>query len=233
MVISGAGTGIGRALATTFASRRYQVIALGRTGKTLRSLQKEIERNGGTCLVMLCDVRRDRDVQNVTRKLSARGIIPDVLVNNAGVTVFKSFRETSVKEFDDILGTNLRGQFLLTKASLPGMIRRRRGVVVNILSMAAKTVYTGSSVYSASKAAGAALMNVVREELREQGIHVVNVYPGAVMTPMWSAAHRRTFDRHMMRPEEIAGLIYEAATAGPRAMVEELVVRPLQGDLKV
>lgn len=183
--------------------------------------------------MMPCDVRRDRDVRNVTRKLSARGIVPDVLVNNAGVTVFKSFRETSAKEFDDILDTNLRGQFLLTKASLSGMIRRRRGVVVNILSMAAKTVYTGSSVYSASKAAGAALMNVVREEVREKGIHVVNVYPGAVLTPMWSAAHRRTFARRMMRPEEIAGLIYEAVTAGPRAMVEELVIRPLQGDLKV
>lgn len=232
-MISGAGTGIGRALATTFASRGYEVVALGRTGKTLRSLEKEIERIGGSCLVMSCDVRRDRDVRNVIRKLSTRGIVPDVLVNNAGVTVFKSFRETSVKEFDDIIDTNLRGQFLLTKVSLPGMIRRRRGVVVNILSMAAKTVYTGSSVYSASKAAGAALMGVVREELRGKGIHVVNVYPGAVMTPMWSAGHRRTFDEHMMRPGEIAGLIYEAATAGPRAMVEELVIRPLQGDLKV
>ena len=232
-MISGAGTGIGRALATTFALGGYEVVALGRTGKNLRSVQKEIERNGGSCLVMACDVRRDRDVRNVTRRLSARGVVPDILVNNAGVTRFKSFRETSVKEFDDILDTNLRGQFLLTKASLPGMIRRRRGVVVNVLSMAAKTVYTGSSVYSASKAAGAALMNVVREEVRDKGIHVVNVYPGAVETPMWSQVHRRRFARRMMQPEEIAGLIFEAATAGPRTMVEELVIRPLQGDLKV
>jgi len=168
----------------------------------------------------------------VERTLSGLGPA-DILVNNAGVTYFKEFASTTVKEFDYLMETNLRGMFLMTKAVLPSMLKRRKGLVINILSYAAKTVYTGSSIYSASKSAGAAMMRVLREEVRKKGIKVLNVYPGAIETPMWSARNRARFSMRMMQPEEIAEFIVAAAALPASVMLEEVALRPQQGDLRI
>lgn len=159
--------------------------------------------------------------------------MPDILIHNAGVTTFKPLLNTSLEEFEGIIDTNLKGMFLLTKEILPAMVRRRAGIIVNVLSLAARVIYTGSSVYSASKAGGAALMNVLREEVRGKGIRIVNVYPGAVATSMWSAAVRKKFSHRMMRPEEIAELVWQVTITSSHTSVEELVIRPRQGDLRI
>jgi 3-oxoacyl-[acyl-carrier protein] reductase len=155
----------------------------------------------------------------------------DILVNNAGVTVFKEFTKTSLQEFDTILHTNLRGSFLVTKEILPQMIKRSEGTIVNIVSFAAKTTYTESSVYAASKAGMAALMEGLRAEVRGKGVKVVNVFPGAVRTPIWPSRVGKKYGNLMMSSEDLASLVVEAAQQPPSIMVEEIVVRPQQGDI--
>jgi len=200
VLISGAGTGIGEALAQRFARNGYVVAGIGRNAARLRAVKKKVDSRQGIFVPFSCDVRSERSVRSVMKKVSRLGTIA-VLVNNAGVTYFRDFISMRAKEFDNVMDTNVKGMFLLTNAVLPLFVRRRNGLVINILSYAAKTVYTGSSIYSASKSAGAAMMNVLREEIRDKGIKILNVYPGAVITPMWSARNRTRFHRRMMKPE--------------------------------
>jgi short-subunit dehydrogenase len=111
------------------------------------------------------------------------------------------------------------------------MIKRSEGTIVNIVSFAAKTTYTESSVYAASKAGMAALMEGLRAEVRGKGVKVVNVFPGAVRTPIWPSRVGKKYGNLMMSSEDLASLVVEAAQQPPSIMVEEIVVRPQQGDI--
>jgi len=232
VLISGAGTGIGEALAQRFARKGYVVAGMGRNIARLNALKGRIHRDKGIFIPLQCDVRRESDVRSAVRKISRLGTM-EILVNNAGVTYFKELVSTTANEFDHVMDTNVKGMFLLTKAVLPSFLRRRRGLVINILSFAAKTVYTGSSIYSASKSAGSSMMGVLREEVRGKGIKILNVYPGAVATPMWGARNRARLEHRMIHPEEIAECIVGTAALPASMMVEEIALRPQRGDLKI
>ena len=232
VLVSGAGSGIGEALARRFACEGDVVIGYGRNAARLKTLANRISRSGGDFIPVQCDVRSEASIRAAARKVARLGKV-DILVNNAGVTYFKDFISMTTKEFDHVMETNVRGMFLLTSAVLPSMLKMRRGLIINILSYAAKTVYTGSSVYAASKSAGAAMMSVLREEVRDKNIKVVNVYPGASVTPMWSVKARSRFKHRMMRPEDVAEFIVATAGMPVSIMVEEIAFRPQLGDLKI
>jgi NADP-dependent 3-hydroxy acid dehydrogenase YdfG len=229
--ITGSSSGIGRALAERFASNGDIVVLSGRRRSRLERVQKGIRAGGRDAIVVECDVRQEDSVNQAVRTIQRSVGAIDILVNNAGVSVFKEFVGTSVKEFDNIVGTNLRGSFLATKAVLPSMVRRARGVILNIVSFAARTTYTESSVYAASKAGMTALMEGLRAEVRSKGVKVVNVFPGAVRTPIWPSHVSKKHGRSMMTPEELALMVVAVANQPPSMMVEELVLRPQEGDI--
>jgi 3-oxoacyl-[acyl-carrier protein] reductase len=229
--ITGAGSGIGYALALEFGKHGDRLALSGRRETLLNDLQGTIEQRGGKASVIICDVRDERSVMSASSVVSRQLGPLDILVNNAGVTVFKDFMSTTTEEFDDIMLTNLRGAFLTTKAVLPAMLKRRSGIILNIVSYAAKTTYTESSSYSASKAGIAAMMEGLRAEVRDKGIKIVNVFPGAVRTPIW---HQKVLSKHgdrMMSPEELASMVYDVSRQKPSFMVEEIVIRPQHGDI--
>jgi NADP-dependent 3-hydroxy acid dehydrogenase YdfG len=229
--ITGATTGIGKALASVFASHGDSVIATARTESRLQELSGQISAEGGLCDPVLCDVQNEASVLAAAKHiLTIHGCI-DILINNAGVTYFKDFLSTSTDEFDHIIQTNLRGLFLTTKAVLPAMIENQNGLVLNILSYVVKEVYTKSAAYSASKAGAEAMMDVLRSEVRRKGINIVNVYPGAVSTPIWNQHQLEKFGNQMLAPEQVASMLYEVSTQQPSLMVEEIVLRPQGGDL--
>ena len=231
--ISGASSGIGKSLLESFANGGDVVIGTSRRLDTLTTLVRKLNRYGKHCEAMRCDVTKETDVQRVARSILQRHKKVDILVNNAGITTLKDFLRTSTSEFDDILATNVRGLFLTSKALLPAMLKRKRGTILNVLSYAAKTTYTKSAAYTAAKSGAEAMMNVLRAEVREKGIKVVNVYPGAVLTPMWSAGMRKRHARSMMSARDIAALLYRLTLEPDSLHVEELVVRPPAGDLHV
>jgi short-subunit dehydrogenase len=229
--ITGAGSGIGRALGQEFASRGDRVILSGRTESHLRSLQSTIREKHGKADIVLCDVRQKAAVEKAGHLIIESAGVPDILVNNAGTTVFKKFLDTTVEEFDDILQTNLRGPFLATRAVLPPMIARATGLIMNIVSFAAKTTYTESSVYAASKAGVAALMEGLRAEVRGTGIKIVNVFPGAVLTPIWHPKVQAKHGSKMMTAADVAKTIVDLSCQPASIMVEEIVLRPQHGDI--
>ena len=229
--LTGASSGIGYALAREFGSNNFAVIVSGRRATSLRRLRDRITSEGGEAHVIVCDVRRELSVNSAARKIVRSFGVPDILVNNAGVTVFKKFVDTSVREFDSIVNTNLRGSFLTTKALLAKMIRRRSGIILNIVSFAAKTTYTESSAYAASKAGVTAMMEGLRAEVRGKGKKIVNVFPGAVLTPIWRPNVRMKYGDQMLAPEEVAKMIFAASRQPLKLMVEEIVIRPQRGDI--
>lgn len=229
--ITGASTGIGCELAKAFAKSGYTIIASGRRKSRLVSLVSEIRFAGHEAYAFVCDVRSERSIISTKNKILDNCSSIDVLVNNAGITTFKSFMDTKPPEFDDIMETNLRGSYLAARAVLPLMMKRKKGHIINVLSVAAKTVFTNSSAYAASKAAQLALFNVLRAEMRKYNIKVSNIMPGATDTPMWSPASRQKYHTRMMTPREVADIVVHVANQPKKVVIEDLIIKPVKGDL--
>ncbi len=233
VVVTGASSGIGRALAQTFAASGAHVVACSRDRRRLERLADLLVAAGYDCSSAVMDVRSQAQVRRTLERVIRREGTIDILINNAGVTAFKNLVDTAPAEFDEIIDTGLRALYYGAMAVLPHFLKRRSGMIINILSYASKTTYTKSAAYSAAKSGAQAMMNVLREEVRGQGIRILNVFPGAVETPMWAATHRKKYRHRMLRPEDVAASVLEASLKPEGVMIEELVIRPQKGDLVV
>jgi 3-oxoacyl-[acyl-carrier protein] reductase len=229
--VTGSGTGIGRAVSLSFAQLGCPVVVSSRTSSEVRRVAREIEAAGGRAIYLTCDVSSERSVAGaVLRVVKEFGRI-DVLVNNAGAAYFKPIVKTTTEEFDEIIRSNLRGMFLCTRAVLKGMIKRRRGWIFNILSVAASTPFANNAAYCAAKAGGLMFTAVLRKEVSGYGIRVVAVLPGATETSIWSKKVRRKYGHRMMRPEDIAETIIGVYNQPLRMLTEQIIIRPAAGDL--
>ena len=212
--ITGASTGIGFETAKAFAKGDYIVVATARRKSRLVNLVKELKFIGCKAFAFVCNVQSERSIISTKKKIIENCGTIDIMVNNAGITVFKTLMETKSYEFDSIMDTNLRGSFLMMKAVLPLMMKKRRGHIINVLSVAAKTVFEESSVYSASKAGLLALANSLRAEVRKFNIRI-----------------RARFRNRMLSPAEVAKIIVQATDQPKKVVVEDVIIRPIKGDL--
>jgi short-subunit dehydrogenase len=228
--ITGASSGIGRETARLFASRGINVIASARREEKLLDLAEENKDSPGKIIPLTCDVSLPFDVSETCAAITEDYEI-EALINNAGVTSFKPFEMNSVEEIDSILNTNLFGAIYTAKSVLPGMIKGNGGKIINISSAITEKVFTNSSVYSASKSGLLAFMNVLREEVRKYNIRVINITPGATDTEIWRSEIREKFSERMMKPAEIAEMVYFAYSLNGNAVVENIITRPVKGDL--
>lgn len=229
--ITGAGRGIGEAAAHAFAAAGAHVIASGRNADAVRNVADAIGKAGGRADAVPLDVKNEQSVRAAHELIVSNFGRVDVLVNNAGVTVFKKFEQTTLEEFDAIVQTNLRGYFLLTQAVLPSMLEAQAGMIISIHSVTAVETVTHSSVYAASKAGTLAMMRSLREEVRKRGVRVIDVLPGAVETGMWSEANRQKHGAKMMQPEDVAEILVSLYRQPGRAATDEIIVKPVGGNL--
>jgi NADP-dependent 3-hydroxy acid dehydrogenase YdfG len=229
--ITGASTGIGFETAKVFSKAGYVVVATARRKSRLVTLVNEIKFAGREAYAFVCNVQSERSIISTKKKILERCGTIDVLVNNAGVTIYKKFIETKTPEFDNIMDTNLRGSFVAAKAVLPLMLKKRKGHIINVVSVAANTYFHDSAAYSASKAGLLALMNVLRKEVRKFNIKISCILPGAVDTPMWDSRSRQRYSKRMMTPREIGNIIVQIAEQPKKVLIEDVVVRPIRGDI--
>lgn len=229
--VTGASSGIGRATAAEFARVGCRVYVSARRNVELERLNSELEKENHSVEIYPCNIASYQNVESVFKKISASGKI-DCLINNAGVTTFKLVTENSINEINDIITTNLLGSIYTIKAVLPHMISNGGGTIINILSVVAKSVYTKSSAYTASKMGLLGYANSLREEVREHNIRIINILPGATETPMWPSKLREMYSDKMMTSEDVARIVVWAYLQKGNAVAEEIVLRPITGDLK-
>ncbi len=225
VLISGSTRGIGWAIATKLADEGANVIVTGRWEKAPSKLLPNMS-------YYQVDFANYDDVVQFRNQLKSKNIGIDILVNNAGNTIVKDYKEMSIEDFDTVNDLNYRSVFATTKLFLDDLVVNKGGIV-NILSIAVTDIFTGNSLYAASKSAVSTLMKVLREELREYEVDVVNVYPGATSTDLWPNDLRKEHEHKMMKPEDIANAILPAieAITNKRTTIEEIVLRPKQGNI--
>lgn len=229
--VTGASSGIGRATAAEFAKVGCKVFTSARRTSELERLNSDLEKDNCSVEIFPCNVASYQNVESVFKKIAAKSKI-DCLVNNAGVTTFKLAVDNSINEINDIISTNLLGSIYTIKAVLPHMIANGGGTIINILSVVAKAVYTKSSAYTASKMGLLGYTNSLREEVREHNIRIINILPGATETPMWPGKIRELHSDKMMTSEDVARIIVWAYLQKGNAVAEEIILRPITGDLK-
>lgn len=228
--ITGASSGIGRAATVEFAKVGCNVFASARRTTELERLKKELKKEKLSVEIFPCNVASAQNVDQVVKKITIISKI-DCLVNNAGVTTFKEVVDNSIPEINDIINANLLGSIYTIKYVLPQMIENGGGTIINVISSAAKKIFTASSAYTASKMGLLGYTNVLREEVRKYKIKVINIFPGATETPMWPQAIRKENSERMMSSEEIARLIVWAYLQEGNMVSEEIMVKPIQGDI--
>ena len=229
--ITGASTGIGKELATVFSKAGNIVVVTARRKSRLVAIVSEIKFAEREAAAFVCNVASERSVQRTVRRIREKYGRIDCLINNAGITTFKSFLDTKVWEFDNIISTNLRGTFLCIKYVLPHMLKSRKGHIINLVSVAANTVLNNSAAYSASKAGILSMTNVIRKEIRKQNIKITNIYPGATETPMWDSRSRQKYHNRMMSPADIAKIILQTFEQPKKVMIEDVIIKPIKGDI--
>lgn len=227
--ITGAGRGIGRAIALTLAERGVFVVLSARTIANIEAVAKEITDQGGQAVTMPCDVRHGDQVKRLVGAVERTHGPIEVLVNNAGVMVKDSIIETSEGDWDSMMETNVKGAFLCSQAVLPGMIERRSGHIINMVSVAGQVPFENNAGYCASKYGLLGFTNVLRMETRKFGIRVTALMPGATDTMMWDESGMDS--GRMIATAEIAKVVALILESDASAMVEEVTIRPLGGDL--
>jgi short-subunit dehydrogenase len=229
--ITGASRGIGKEIAKQFASLGFIVCLSSRNKKALLKTADEIKSLGGTAHVFPMDVTRYKSIPVIHKKIKNKVGAVDIIVNNAGLTSFRSFLGTSGHLVQGIIGTNLIGPLVILKEVLPSMVKRKKGWIFNIISMVARKTYEGSSVYTASKAGLLGFGRVIREELRYHGIRVINIIPGATETEIWHPKVRKKHAWRMMKAKSVAEAVLAAYQMSDDAVADEIVIRPVLGDI--
>ena len=231
VLITGASQGIGAAIARMFAAEvdGVRLALVARTERKLAGVARACAKDAAVVETFPCDVSDDASVAAMAQAVQHRFGRVDVLINNAGWFAGAPFTEMSVADFDRLIATNLRSVFLVSRAFAPGMIRRGRGDVFNMSSIAGLIAYPGGAGYSAAKFGVSGLSKVMRAELREKGVRVCCVYPGATVSPSWKNSGVRA--ARMMPAEDVARAFLDIYRLSRRTVVEEIVLRPQSGDV--
>ncbi len=229
-LVTGASRGIGAAIAESLAKRGATVIVTGRDEQGLAATVRTIEEGGGRAVAKICDVANAGAVSAMFSELEGPFGELDILVNNAGVAgPTAKVDSLPIDVWREVIETNLNGTFLMTKAALPLM--RRGGVIINNLSIAAKTAFPGMSAYVAAKHGVLGFTLALREELRERGIRVIALVPGATDTGIWQQFWPEAPRQKMMSPTDVAETLATAICLPENTSVDELVITPAAGTI--
>ncbi len=230
-IVTGAGRGIGRAVALAFAAEGAHVVLASRSRADLAAVAGTIRDQGGNALALPTDVTQDAAVEALVDQAAAQLGRLDILVTAAGVAAFGPVAGTKPADWDGMLAVNLRGAMVCCRAVLPVMQRQRRGTIINVGSIAAKRAIPGGAAYAATKAGLAAFSAVLAEEVRADGIRIGVVVPGAVDTPLWDSIPGGPDRARMLRPDDVARAVLLMTSLPPNATLEELTLMPAGGIL--
>lgn len=226
-LITGAGRGIGAAIAAKVAALGARVILCGRQRAPLEHIADSIQNNGYQGAVIECDVADLRAVEALGERVERTFGRLDILVNNAGIMGPQGpLHQLSPSDWDHIFNTNLRGVYYLVRSLAPLMIRARSGHIINISSLAGKNALPNGAAYSASKWGLNGLSYSLAEELRAHNIRVSVICPGSVHTEF--SPHEGKNAEKMLQASDVAHAVAMLVTQAPQSFVSEILLRPTQ-----
>ncbi len=211
-VITGAGQGLGRAVALRFAQEGMTVVLVGRTLAKLESVAAEVTAAGGSAIAFAADVSDSAQVEGLRALMGTRFDHIDILVNCAGEALIRNLEETDDMAWDRVININLKGPFLMCRALVPLLKQSANGSIINILSKVALKGYGGVSAYTASKTGLLGFTHSLAAELDEAEIRVVAICPGPMDTPMRWAATPDHDPKLLVKPEIIAETVCQLAS---------------------
>lgn len=226
-VVTGAGRGIGAAIARKVAALGATVVLCGRSMKPLQSAAAGIITIGGQSRAVQCDVCNLASVQALADFVEKTFGRIDILINNAGVGSFAApLHGLTPEEWEKVLNTNLRGVYYCIRSFAPMMIRAKTGHIVNISSLAGKNALPNGAAYAASKWGLNGLTYSVAEELRPYNIRVAVVCPGSVDTEL--SPHAGKDPNKMLQPDDVAHVVAMLVTQSAQSFASEVLLRPTQ-----
>jgi 3-oxoacyl-[acyl-carrier protein] reductase len=226
-VVTGAGRGIGAAIARGLSKLGATTVLAGRTKGALEATAKGIAGDSGKAEVVPCDVSDLESVESAAKTVEKTFGSVAILVNNAGIGGFGGpLHELAPEAWDQILNTNLRGVYYTVRAFAPMMIRARKGQIINISSIAGRNALPNGAAYSASKWGLNGLSYSLAEELRVHNIRVSVICPGSTNTDL--SPHVGKDPLKMLQPDDVAHAVEMLVTQSAQSFVSEIVLRPTQ-----
>ena len=230
-LITGASSGIGKATALAFAKAGINLALVGRSPEKLAAVALAAEAVGVRAKSYVVDLSVVDRVSAEIAAIAADWDNLDILVNNAGMGYTNSIEDTSLDDWQRIIGLNLTSVFQCVQGIIPHLRRQKSGIIINVSSIAGKQVFPNWGAYSVSKFGVMALTQAIACEERVNGIRATAICPGSVNTPIWDTdTVQADFDRSsMLTPEMVAEAILYAVLAPSGAVVEELTIMPSGG----
>jgi len=224
-LVTGAGRGIGRAVALAIADAGARVALAARTAEQIDAVAQEIADAGGEALPVAVDVSDEAAVGDLFARIGTHLGPVDILVNNAGVGIYGPLAEFAAADFDRVLAVNLRGTFLCCREAMRMMMPRRSGTIINVSSVVGFKGYPNQAAYAASKHGIMGLTKSLAAEAVEPGIRVSAILPGGVDTEMVRASRPDLDPSDLLAPEDVAGAVMYLLSLSDRAAVDQIYIR--------
>lgn len=233
-IVTGASAGIGKASALALAAEGAQLVLTARRKERLEELAKAIDALGTKTLIVTGDAREEETAKQAVKiAMETAGRI-DILINNAGMGIYKNLVDTSADEYDELVDTNVRSTFLFTRHVVPVMIKQGEGTILMLSSMAGVYGFAGEAVYCATKFAQVGFAQALDKELRPHGIKVGAICPGGVKTE-FALGRGRTQEgvdqSSMLEASDVASAVLLACTQSPGSRIIEIQMRTMAESL--
>lgn len=230
-IVTGGTKGIGKAIIRKFVQHDFDIITCSRNQKDLDELKSELgnEFPGSRIHTLKADLSVKSEVMDFARFCVDKKEIIDVLINNTGVFMPGQISDEADGNLEMMINTNLYSAYHLTRALLPSMIKVKKGYIFNICSVASIMPYANGGSYSISKYAMLGMTKVLREEMKAHGIRVSAILPGATLTASWDGVDLP--ESRFMKADDVADAVFGAYCLSPNSVVEEIVIRPQEGDI--
>ena len=230
VVVTGGTKGIGRAIVDKFSSQGFNIITCSRSSADLGMLKEEMEeKHDITIETFQADLSDVDEVKKFSNFIGEFGQPVEVLVNNAGLFIPGEVINEEEGNLEKIMNANLFSAYHLTRSIVGGMIKRKKGHIFNMCSIASFMAYPNGGSYTISKFALLGFSKCLRAELINSGVRVTAVMPGATYTDSWAGSPLP--EERFMPSEDIASLVYASYSLSERSVVEDIIIRPQMGDL--
>lgn len=231
IIVTGGTKGIGKAIIHKFCEQGFIAVTCSRHEKDLLDLKQEVEKEYPESILYTqkADLEDKKQVKAFARFVKELGMVPEVLVNNTGIFIPGMIHQEEEGIFEKVMETNLYSAYHLTRAFVNDMISAKSGHIFNMCSTASIMAYTNGGSYCISKFALLGMTKVLREELKDKGIRVTAIMPGATLTASWEGVELPP--ERFMKPEDVAEAAWSAYQMSTRSVVEEILIRPQLGDL--